>query len=342
MMAGTMDISQTDGSALFNRNGGSTLTKCYYDGSKSYGSITVQGFSTTATGETLRAQLGSQWEVSGDKVVPVISSRNLTLATVSDVNTLYFYTGSDISITPVVTDADGTTLTSGTDYTVTIKKGDDVVTSVTTVGDYTLTITGTGTESNGYYGSKSITFFVTEVISGSGTISSPYLIGSIADWIQFSNPDNAGTYWESGVYVRLTADIGTAQTPITTMAGTSDNKFKGTFFGDGHTMTVNYTATADGCAPFLYIDGATINTLKVTGTISTGYKYAAGIAAHSYGTSSIRNCWSNVAIYTSISGDGTHAGLVAVLDGGSLSVTNCLFDGSITGVTTTAARATAR
>ena len=106
------------------------------------------------------------------------------------------------------------------------------------------------------------------------------------------------------------------------MAGDNSHRFTGTFNGDGHTMTVNYTATADGCAPFLYIDGATIKYLKVTGTISTGYKYAAGIAAHSYGTSTIENCWSNVAISTTISGDGTHAGLVAVLEsGGSLSIT---------------------
>ncbi len=168
-------------------------------------------------------------------------------------------------------------------------------------------------------------------LSGMGTVTNPYLITSAADWTTFANAVSGGTTYE-GETLKLTADIN----GITTMAGTSDNKFKGTFFGDGHTMTVNYTATADGCAPFLYIDGATINTLKVTGTISTGYKYAAGIAAHSYGTSTIKNCWSNVAISTTISGDGTHAGLVAVLEsGGSLSIANCLFDGSITGGSTT-------
>ena len=335
LMAGTMAISQTDGSALFNRNGGSTLTNCYYDGSKSYGSIKAQGTSTTAMGETLRAQLGSEWEVSGDKVVPIISSRNLTTATVSGVNTGYFHTGSAISITPVVTNADGTTLTPGTDYTVTIKQGDDAVPSVTDVGNYTLTITGTGTRGNGYYGSKSVTFNVVEKLSGSGTKSSPYLIGSIADWTRFTNAYFADTYWASGVYVKLTADIGTAQDPITTMAGTSDHKFKGTFTGDGYTLTVNYTAVADGCAPFLYIEGATIKYLKVAGTITTGYKYAAGIAAHSYGNSAIQYCWSNVTITTTVDGDGTHGGLVAALDGGSLSIGNSLFDGSITGGSTT-------
>ena len=168
-------------------------------------------------------------------------------------------------------------------------------------------------------------------LSGMGTVTNPYLITSAADWTTFANAVSGGTTYE-GETLKLTADIN----GITTMAGTSDNRFKGTFMGDGHTLTVNYTATANDCAPFLYIDGATINTLKVTGTISTGYKYAAGIAAHSYGTSTIKNCWSNVAISTTISGDGTHAGLVAVLEsGGSLSIANCLFDGSITGGSTT-------
>ena len=324
---GTLSLKQTSGSATFNRNSGATLTNSYYK--TAYGD--VQGQQTNATGSTLQALLGSGWTVSGNKVVPIIYSRNLTFATVSDVSTIYFYTGSAISITPIVTDAEGTTLTPGTDYTFTIKKGGAVVTSVTAVGEYTLTITGTGTESNGYYGSKNITFFVTEGISGSGTISSPYLIGSIADWTQFTNADFADTYWASGVCVKLTADIN----GITTMAGTSTNRFKGTFMGDGHTLTVNYMATANDCAPFLYIEGATINTLKVAGTISTSYQYAAGIAAHSYGNSIIQSCWSNVDITSTVNGDGTHGGLVAGHESGSLNITNCLFDGSITGSTTT-------
>ena len=324
MMAGTMDISQTNGSSLFSRNVNPTLSNSYYDGSKNYGSITVQGEETTATGEALRKKLGSQWVVIGDKVIPILSSRNLANATVSDVNTSYSYTGSDISITPVVTDANGTTLTLDTDYTVTIKKGDDVVTSVTAVGDYTLTIAGTGTESNGYYGSKNIAFYVTGEISGSGTISSPYLIGSVADWIQFANPDNADTYWESGVCVKLTADIGTAQTPITTMAGTNDIKFKGTFFGDEHTLTVNYTGTSY-VAPFCNVDGATIQDLVVEGTISSSDTRAAGVIGETGSTTShIINCVSS----STISG-GNYTGGFSI--GGNVVIEGCVFNGKING-----------
>ena len=167
-------------------------------------------------------------------------------------------------------------------------------------------------------------------LSGSGTAADPYLISSAADWTWFASAVSDGMTYEDQT-LKLTANIN----GITTMAGTSDHRFKGTFMGDGHTLTVNYTATGENCAPFLYIEGATINTLKVAGTISTGYKCAAGIVAHSYGDCTIQNCWSNVAITSTVSGDGTHAGLVAVHEDGSLRITNCLFDGSITGSNTT-------
>ena len=170
-------------------------------------------------------------------------------------------------------------------------------------------------------------------LSGSGNAANPYLISSAADWTTFATAVTGGTTYENKI-VKLTTDIGTAQDPITTMAGTSANRFKGTFMGDGHTLTVNYTATANDCAPFLYIEGATIYTLKVTGTITTGYQCAAGIAAHSYGDCTIHSCWSNVAITSTVNGDGTHAGFVAVQEDGSLRITSSLFDGSITGSNT--------
>jgi uncharacterized repeat protein (TIGR02543 family) len=265
--------------------------------------------------------------------VNVLGPNDMRFVTFSDLMDYYNYNnGSPIEFNYTVKDVYNYVLKKGTDYTETFKKGGTTISSVTEIGDdYTLTVTGIGN----YTGSKTFNFSVKQMLPGSGTKASPFIIDSKADWEEFSNAENASMYWASGIYVKMAADIGTAQNPVTTMVGTSSNRFKGTFMGDGHTLTVNYTATANDCAPFLYIDGATINLLKVTGTITTGYKYAAGIAAHSYGNSTIRNCWTSVAITSSISGDGTHAGLVAVLDGGSLNIANCLFDGSITGENTT-------
>ena len=61
-----------------------------------------------------------------------------------------------------------------------------------------------------------------------------------------------------------------------------------------------------------------IKTLKVAGTITTDHQHAAGIAAYSYGDCTIQSCWSNVAITSTVNGDGTHGGLVAVQEDGSL------------------------
>lgn len=164
--------------------------------------------------------------------------------------------------------------------------------------------------------------------SGSGSSGAPYLIASTADWNTLaSNVANGNTY--SNTYFKLTADI-----TVTTMAGTSSKPFQGTFDGGGHTLTFNYTATADNAAPFAYITGATIKNLTVAGTITTSKKFAAGIVAISNG-GTITNCQSSVTINSSVDGDGTHGGLVADSYQGTLNITNCLFDGKLLGTTTT-------
>ena len=169
-------------------------------------------------------------------------------------------------------------------------------------------------------------------ITGSGTQIDPYVISSVDDWNTFANSNNASTYWDSDVYVRLGADIG----PVTTMVGTSDYKYEGIFDGLGHTLTVNLTHSSGGdalVAPFKYISRATIKRLHTAGTITTDGKMAGGIVGDvSY--SSIENCQSSVTINTSVDGDGTHGGLVGRVSDGSLTITNCLFDGSITGNST--------
>ena len=155
-------------------------------------------------------------------------------------------------------------------------------------------------------------------------------INSADDWNAFAGMVGGGTTYQ-GDTVLLANDI-----TVSTMVGDNNHKFSGTFIGCGHTLTFNATATGNDCAPFNYIDGATIKFLNVAGTISSGYKYAAGIAAHSSGNCTIESCHSSVNIVSSVNGDGTHAGFVAVHESGStLNITNCLFDGSISGNMTT-------
>ena len=158
--------------------------------------------------------------------------------------------------------------------------------------------------------------------NGSGSSGDPYLIASPADWETFAT----STDEYSDTFFKLTADI-----TVTTMR---TETFSGTFDGGGHTLTFNYTATGNNAAPFAYITGATIKNLRVAGTINTGYKFAAGIAAEC-GTTTITNCQSSVTINSSVDGDGTHGGLIGCQSSGTLTINSCLFDGELMGAKTT-------
>ena len=158
-------------------------------------------------------------------------------------------------------------------------------------------------------------------------------ISTADEWNTFASNVNNGTNLYSGQTIVLTADI-----TITTGAGSSStNSFRGTFEGGGHTLTLNLTHSSGGdafIAPFRYINGATIKHLHTAGTITTNGKMAGGIVGDSYGTSTIQSCRSSVTISSSINGDGTHGGLVGRVNDGTLTITDCLFDGSITGAST--------
>ena len=167
--------------------------------------------------------------------------------------------------------------------------------------------------------------------NGDGT----YTINDAEGWGQFclalQDNDTYNHFSDKTVY--LGDDI-----EVSRMAGTdSDHDFCGTFDGQGHTLTFNYTATEDYAAPFRYVgDGCTIENLRVCGTINTPYKYAAGFIANYIGNVAIRNCRSTVTINSSVDGEGFHAGFI----GGSLqdvtiNIEGCAFTGSLLGTNTT-------
>lgn len=159
-----------------------------------------------------------------------------------------------------------------------------------------------------------------------------YVIGTKNDWNRFCALVNSGNnYWSKTV--KLTADIGTAQNPVTIKAGGwvegNFKDFQASFDGQGHTLTVNYF---DG-APFQGTINATIRNLHVAGNITASSHFAAGFVSEAHYGLTIENCRSSVAISSSVSGDGTHGGLVGVLYhdyNSNVNITGCVFDGSIT------------
>ena len=154
-------------------------------------------------------------------------------------------------------------------------------------------------------------------------------IASKTDWEKFCAAVNGGHDY-SGETVTMTADVATA---VTTMAGTQWHPFCGTFDGDGHTLTFNH-GTAESafneqyCAPFRYVKDATIRDLKVAGDTYTSQKFAAGLVGRPSGTTSITDCAVSTVIHSSVNGDGTHGGFVAMPEG-SLTIEGCAYTGRL-------------
>ena len=156
------------------------------------------------------------------------------------------------------------------------------------------------------------------------------LIDSEAAWNTFAENVNSGTESYKNKIVRLSGNIS-----VSTMVGSSGKPFKGTFEGQGYKLTFTKTSAESYCAPFRYVDGATIKDLDVAGTINAGHKHAAGLIAYNNGNTTVSNCRISITINSTLSGDGTYGGVISHLDGGAVTINNCLFDGTLSGSSTT-------
>ena len=151
------------------------------------------------------------------------------------------------------------------------------------------------------------------------------VISTKAQWDTFAA--NVGNY--DGKYVQLSANIGTANDPITTMT-TKSTSFRGIFDGNGKTLTVNFSADTGNEGAFRYLNDGTIMNLTITGTVTAGGNYASGLVARtSGGDCLIDNCVVN----TNVAGSGYAGGIVAHGDNATkLTITNCIYGGEISKV----------
>ena len=149
--------------------------------------------------------------------------------------------------------------------------------------------------------------------NGDGT----YTINTAAGWGLFCDAIEDGESF-SGKTVYLGADI-----TITRMANNADPCFRGTFDGQGHTLTLDYgTATnpvdAQFVAPFVmtyWNTSPTFRNLTIDGhiystcTANVDGKNTGGLIGHLYGDVTIEHCTSNVEIINSSGGAGGFVGL---------------------------------
>lgn len=166
-----------------------------------------------------------------------------------------------------------------------------------------------------------------------GSAEHPYVISTTDGWNQLCDALDDNTTWNhfTGKTVKLGADI-----TVSRIAGSNSHDFSGTFDGAGHKLTVNLTGTGNYTAPFYYLkpqsddESVTIRGLKVDGTINTASKYAGGLVGGCHGKVNIIDCVSDVTINSSVSGDGTHGGLVGrMASSGTLSFDGCAFTGKM-------------
>ena len=136
----------------------------------------------------------------------------------------------------------------------------------------------------------------------------------------------------SGKTVVLAGNI----TVTTSMAGSGKDPFKGTFDGDGHTLTFNHTASAPCSAPFQNTNGATIRNLHATGQIDGGiWNYIGGLVGSAEGNLTIENCRVSTQISSTVSGTAFNGGFVGLLSShydqchDQCHITGCVFDGLI-------------
>jgi hypothetical protein len=170
---------------------------------------------------------------------------------------------------------------------------------------------------------------------GTGTDDDPFLIETTRDWMKLSVNVAFGSYDNvQGKVFRLTKDIDTEGV----MVGSESNAFRATFDGDGHTLTFNVGTKKNPVAdewqaPFQVVSGATIRHLSTTGIIYTKAKHAAGIVARVSSTAAthLMDCHSNMSIYSFVSGEGVHGGLVAEVSSNvdSLEIEKCSFTGNL-------------
>lgn len=158
---------------------------------------------------------------------------------------------------------------------------------------------------------------------------------TVADWNEFARRVNVGHKPTLNAVMDNDIDLKDCQTMIG-----PDNAYQGTFDGNGHTLTVHYNVEGSAeCAPFAYVNGATIRNLivkgEIVGKLDNGYGGVGigGIVALSEAESEKINYISNCAVYAKLQSnnksDESYIGGFVGYEQSPFIIDNCLFAGEI-------------
>jgi hypothetical protein len=152
-----------------------------------------------------------------------------------------------------------------------------------------------------------------------------FYIDTATDW------DNLATRIANGASFKDRDLVLRNNITVSTMLGTEEHPFDGTFDGQNHTLTFNLTTAESGCAPFRYIKDAKIKNLKIGGTLAhsvAAKTRLAGVAAYTSGN----NALTDLTVSSTIRSQAAsfhHAGLVAQINDGRVIFQNCTFKGKL-------------
>ena len=149
------------------------------------------------------------------------------------------------------------------------------------------------------------------------------LIKDAAEWKLFCNLVNGG---QTSLNAKLEADVDLG-TDVA-MVGNSDNNYGGTFDGQGHSLSVNWSVR-DDTAPFQYVNGATIRNLHTKGQITVSENRLSGLVYKVNGAATIANCFSEVNLTSHVTWTECWiAGMVVWVDNDAkVTITDCLVKG---------------
>ena len=156
-------------------------------------------------------------------------------------------------------------------------------------------------------------------------------IGSKADWQAFCERVNRG---ETNLNAKMTADVDLGTEIV--MVGTQGQKYDGSFDGQGHTLKFDWnTGSADGIAPILYVNGATIRNLHTKGRITSSGSFLSGLIFAAFGTNTISGCVSDVILISNYKdGPCRVAGMVHhVRSDARVEFTDCIVKGTFDATT---------
>lgn len=226
-----------------------------------------------------------------------------------------------------VTVTPGSTIESG------IFNGEVTNNGTITGGVFNNTVSGSGTIKGGIFNGTPA------LITGSGTESDPYQIGTAAGLKWFRDKvNNAKTKEETKICAVLTAAIDLNNEPWTPIGNfTEGNKiyYEGTFDGGGHTISgLNVTGKFRCASLFGAVKGGTIKNLTVAGNVSHNYSstglycHVGGIVGSALDAATIENCSNNCSV---TGGSGDVIGGIAGSNINNARIIDCYNVGTITG-----------